>query len=86
VSADEPLQVRTPEPIDVPRHGPPPLDLDDLPFAVGTLADLEAERAAREDQLEHIRAAYPDSRAIRVLTNYLAEIDQEIAARGLIGA
>ncbi len=56
------------------------IDLDHLPFAAGTLADLEAERAAREDQLEHIRVAYPDSRAIRVLANYLAEIDQEIAA------
>jgi len=63
------------------------IDLDALPFAAdATLAALEAERATREDQLDHIRAAFPGSRAIRVLTNYLAEIDKEIAARGLIGA
>lgn len=30
MSADEPLQVRTPEPIDVPRHVPPPLDRQTL--------------------------------------------------------
>jgi hypothetical protein len=63
------------------------IDLDALPFAAdAALADLEAERATREDQLDHIRAAFPGSRAIRVLTNYLAEIEQEIAARSLIGA
>ena len=63
------------------------IDLDALPFAAdAALAALEAERAAREDQLEHIRETYPDSRAIRVLEDYLGEIDQEIAARSLIGA
>jgi len=63
------------------------IDLDDRPFAAdAALADLEAERATRENQLEHIREAHPESRAIRVLENYLGEIDQEIAARSLIGA
>jgi hypothetical protein len=60
---------------------------DDRPFAAdAALADLEAERASREDQLAHIREAYPGSRAIHVLEDYLGEIEQEIADRSLIGA
>jgi hypothetical protein len=33
-----------------------------------------------------MRDAYPDSRAIRVLENYLAELAEEIRARGQMGA
>ena len=40
----------------------------------------------REDRLAHMREAYRDSTAIRVLENYLAELAEEIRARGLIGA
>jgi hypothetical protein len=60
---------------------------DDLPFAAdAALAALEAERASREDQLEHLRQTCPGSRAIRILESYLGEIEQEIRMRGLIGA
>jgi hypothetical protein len=62
------------------------IDQDEPPFAGSTLADLEAERAAREDQLADMREAYPGSRAARVLENYLAELAEEIRARGQIGA
>jgi hypothetical protein len=59
---------------------------DEPPFGGSILADLEGERAAREDQLADVRRAYPDSRAIRVLENYLAELAEEIRGRGLMGA
>ena len=62
------------------------IDHDELPFAASTLADLETERATREDQLAHLRDAHPGSQAIRVLENYLAELAEEIRARGQMGA
>lgn len=62
------------------------IDDDEPPFAASTLADLEAERATREDQLAHLRDACPGSRAIRVLEDRLAELAEEIRARGQMGA
>jgi hypothetical protein len=51
-----------------------------------SLPELEAERAMREDELDHMRAAYPDSQAVRILADHLGDLAAEIASRGLIGA
>jgi hypothetical protein len=51
-----------------------------------SLLDLEGERATREDQLDRMRATYPQSAAIRVLEDHLGDLAAEIARRGLIGA
>jgi len=50
-----------------------------------SILDLEAERVAQEDQLEHARAAYPSSQAIADLEHSLSELTAEIAALGHMG-
>jgi hypothetical protein len=57
----------------------------DSRLASMSLADLEAERVTREDELDHFRDEYPGSQAIGILERHLGDVAAEIASRGLIG-
>jgi hypothetical protein len=57
------------------------LDDDDL-VGLPTLAELEDERGRAEDALDHLGAYHPNSYAITVVEQRLAELTEEIRRLG----